>query len=468
MKGYVYRLVGGLFLLGMLVACTKEINGNQEEPGGGELPVIDEELEAVTIRIGAAETAETRAMHGDENAVEGEFIHTLHFFIVDESNTIEKHIVVTPESTDLDETQQEQAAIGNLPQYTTTVDLLPGKKTMYAFANMENAETTDNQQNMEEYLSELNEGEIWTDIQSFKIQNPAVTVDIEKGQYIPMSVRQEVDLTTDGQRVSLSLVRMVAKVRATLTNRQGASVTVSGLKMSGFSLSAPLFRQETANNPAGEEAWTYEDESLNFTLENDNSYTIPEFYVNETTEGEYVLTLTIGGVDYEGRLKTKDILRNYVLPVALNLSDVNLELTITAYVAPIGGYPVEVKLTDPTLTDNYAINLPEGCTFSIKGLFQTQAGVENGVTEWTWSVQNASTSLIGLDNDKAAIPLTGHITALQGQTATLEFTVAQPNRVTGTLQITTVPLQDQGKLYSNAVDWLATPRRYEPIHLTTP
>lgn len=463
MKAYVYRLVWMLFLSGALVACTKEIVDDQEEPGGNEPPAIEKELEAVTIRIGAAETAETKAMHGDENAVEGEFIHSLHLFIVDSENSIEKHITVTPESADLDEAEKAMAAKGNLPQYTTTVDLMPGTKTMYAFANMKNAVTTGNQ-NMEELLSGLEEGEAWDEnIQSYVIQNPAQTVDIEEGKYIPMSVRQEVDLTTNGQRVSLSLVRMVAKIRATLTNRQGATVSISGLKMSSFASSVPLFKQEDTNT--GENAWTYEDADLNFTLANDGSYNIPEFYVNETTGGGYVLTLTIDGVEYAGRLTTPDILRNHVLPVALNLSDVNLELTIKAHVAPIGGYPVEVNLTDPTLTENYAINLPEGCTFSIEGLFRTQAGGENPVTGWTWTIQDASASLIGLDGE-TAMPLTGHLTALQGQTATLEFTVSQPNRVTGTLQITTVPLQDMGTPYSNAVDWLSTPLLYEPIHLT--
>ena len=206
---YIFRWMGCLLACVALMACTKEIAGEREDPGEEERPGQVEELEAVTIRIGAAETAETKAMHGDENAVEGEFIHTLHLFIVDESSTIEKHIVVTPESTDLDDTQKEQAESGNLPQYTTTVDLMPGKKTMYAFANMKNAMTATDNQNMETYLSGLHEGEEWKDIQSTVIQNPAEKVDIASAKYIPMSVRQEVDLTTDGQRVTLSLVRMV-------------------------------------------------------------------------------------------------------------------------------------------------------------------------------------------------------------------------------------------------------------------
>lgn len=470
---YIFRWMGCLLACVALMACTKEIAGEREDPGEEERPGQVEELEAVTIRIGAAETAETKAMHGDENAVEGEFIHTLHLFIVDESNVIERHIIVTPQSTDLTDAQKVEAENGNLPQYTTTVDLMPGKKMMYAFANMENAVTTNNQ-NMETYLSGLSEGGTWTDIQSFVIQNPAATVNIEAGEYIPMSVRQEVDLTTDGQRVTLSLVRMVAKVRATLTNQQGKDVALTKVKMSGLASSAALFRQETVDNPAGDTPWTYESGEMNVTVKNNESLTLPDFYINETSGGGFVLKLTIDGTEYEGRLTTGTIFRNHVLPVALRLSDASLQLTITAQVAPIGGYPVEVDLTNPSLTDVYAVALPEGCTFSITGQFMTTNNETINITAWTWNVAEGSESLIALDKnaDGSTPPVTGNITALPGQDMRLDFTVSQPNRVEGQLLIETVPLQDQGTGYpaysesqTRAVEWLAAPRWYEPVVL---
>lgn len=224
MKKCMIYMCGLLFvLLGGLPACTKEIGGEDSEIVTP--PDIDEntELEAVTIRIGAAETAETKAMHGDENAVEGEFIHSLHLFIVghDETkgDTIAKHITVTPASEDLTAEQQAEAEIGNLPQYSTTIDIMPGTYTFYAFANMEYAMISENE-NMETKLSDLIEGGTWTDLSSVVINNPAANVDIASGNYIPMSVSQTFDLSADGQRISLSLVRLVAKVRATLTNKQ--------------------------------------------------------------------------------------------------------------------------------------------------------------------------------------------------------------------------------------------------------
>ena len=458
-----------LVLLGGLPACTKEIGGEDSEIVTP--PDIDEntELEAVTIRIGAAETAETKAMHGDENAVEGEFIHSLHLFIVghDETkgDTIAKHITVTPASEDLTAEQQAEAEIGNLPQYSTTIDIMPGTYTFYAFANMEYAMISENE-NMETKLSDLIEGGTWTDLSSVVINNPAANVDIASGNYIPMSVSQTFDLSADGQRISLSLVRLVAKVRATLTNKQGKDVEVSALSMSGLASSVPLFKQASPNNPAGDNPWTYEQTfTPSVMITNDGVHTFADFYVNETTGGGMNLSLTIDNVEYQGLLTTQFLERNHVLPVALNLSNQNLVLDITAQVAPIGGYPVEVALDGPSLTEHYAITLPEGCTFSIKGAFQPQAGEPINITEWLWTLPEENTVVGLLDPAGKAIPLEGYVTALPGQTDTLNFTVSQPNRLTGTLTITTEEVGDapwKGNTRS-LTQWGEAPRWYEAV-----
>lgn len=458
-----------LVLLGGLPACTKEIGGEDSEIVTP--PDIDEntELEAVTIRIGAAETAETKAMHGDENAVEGEFIHSLHLFIVghDETkgDTIAKHITVTPASEDLTAEQQAEAEIGNLPQYSTTIDIMPGTYTFYAFANMEYAMISENE-NMETKLSDLIEGGTWTDLSSVVINNPAANVDIASGNYIPMSVSQTFDLSADGQRISLSLVRLVAKVRATLTNKQGKDVEVSALSMSGLASSVPLFKQASPNNPAGDNPWTYEQTfTPSVMITNDGVHTFADFYVNETTGGGMNLSLTIDNVEYQGLLTTQFLERNHVLPVALNLSNQNLVLDITAQVAPIGGYPVEVALDGPSLTEHYAITLPEGCTFSIKGAFQPQAGEPINITEWLWTLPEENTVVGLLDPAGKAIPLEGYVTALPGQTDTLNFTVSQPNRLTGTLTITTEEVGDapwKGNTRS-LTQWGERTRWYEAV-----
>ena len=480
MKNYYIYMYGFLLLLlGGLPACTKEIGGEDSEiitP-----PDVDEntELEAVTIRIGAAETAETRAEHGDENAVEGEFIHSLHLFIVGrdtENNvdTIAKHITVTPDSEDLTADQKAEAEIGNLPQYATTIDILPGTYTFYAFANMENVTTSDNE-NMETKLSALAEGDTWADLSSVVIDNPAANVDIANGKYIPMSVSQQFDLSADGQRVSLSLVRLVAKVRASLRNDRGGEISVTKLEMVGSSSAVSLFPSEQQEAVSENQIiYTKDFTESPVTVPNDGEHTFDEFYINETFDGSFTLNLTIDDHVYEGVLATKDIKRNHVLPVALTLSNTNLVLEITAQVAPIGGYPVTVYTGDASLTNNFMVELPEGCTFTIEGAFTPTVGNPEPVTAWQWTVPSASTSYVGLENstDEADgsqvsedCPLSGHLTALPGQeNILLNYLVSGPNRSEGELKINTVPLKDWDEYQIRSLtQWGEAPRWYEIV-----
>lgn len=475
-----------LVLLGGLPACTKEIGGEDSEIVTP--PDIDEntELEAVTIRIGAAETAETKAMHGDENAVEGEFIHSLHLFIVghDETkgDTIAKHITVTPASEDLTAEQQAEAEIGNLPQYSTTIDIMPGTYTFYAFANMEYAMISENE-NMETKLSDLIEGGTWTDLSSVVINNPAANVDIANKKYIPMSVMlADVPLTTDGQRISLSLVRLVAKVRATLHNDRGSDISVTKLEMVGSYASAvPLFPSEQHEVVTQDQViYTKDFTDSPIQVSSNNAHTFDDIYINETFDGSFALNLTIDRNVYEGILKATNISRNHILPVALTLSNTNLVLEIKAQVAPIGGYPVTVYTGDASLTNEFKIELPEGCTFTINGAFTPEVGTSEPVTVWQWTVPATSTSFVHLENstekedgtwvlDNDNIPLLGYLTALPGQqNILLNYLVSMPTRMDGTLTIETVPLNDWDEYQLSTrslIQWGEAPRWYEAVGL---
>ena len=458
-----------------------------EEGGDTPDPTPDENtlLESVRLRIGASGTVETRNYGGDENAVEGEFINTLRVFIVDESNTIEK-VIFANDSLDTDE--KTLAESGNLTHFTTTVDITPGRKTIYAFANMDKANVVGEADDttMESILAELKEGEEWQDLTTYEIADPASGINEHlatitnsnnetewrpaDGFYIPMSVQQQVDLTTNGQNVEIALVRLVGKVKASLTNRQGSAVTVSKIEMGTFHQNVPLFEGGTVTE-AGTQTYTKET-NITVPANMEAATALPVFYVNETKgETPFTITLTIGGEEMSGQTVTTSIERNHVLPLALGLSNVDLELKITAQVAPIGGYPVEVSLNGPTLTDDYHINLPEGCTFTIEGTFKPNVGQKVTANLTVNLADGQPTNIVVIETTNAATIVAGHVTALSDQQATLYYEAnASDNalRKTGNLVIHTVPLQDQGTEYSNAVDWLATPRWYEPIHLTTP
>lgn len=475
---WIYQVLSGLLVMLGMVACSEGANGIDN-------PMEDEDprLEAVTLHIGASETATTRVYGGDDNARKGEFMNTLRVFIVDADGLIEKVITATDSTTF--QTSRKTDGAGCVTNYTTTVDLLPGMKTIYAFANMDNVyKVGEATQTFDDELDALQEGGTWQNLSSYVLSDPAKDINLTTN-FIPMSVQQSVDLTVDNQQVSIALVRLVGRVDVVVNNQQG-EVTVSKLTLSDFADRVSLFEQtgETKNSPNDTKYNDYVHDFGESGLTIPNSTTTPfeldTFYVNETfgrTEAFAVSLELANGTTLNGNTVASNIERNHILPLQLNLSNLDIILTITAQIAPIGGYPVTVYTDEASLTNNYQITLPEGCTFTISGKLQSSSGVNQDIERWSWWINNedgttdASNDVVVLDDNvtNATSDISGHVTALPGQTATLNFQVYQPNAKNGTLTITTEALKDwDDYAITRAMDWLAAPRWYEPIHLTTP
>lgn len=485
-RKYISRF--GLFAgLICLCACSEDKQEIVPDPA----PEGGRKLEAIQLHIGASGTMETKAYGGDENAEEGEFINTLHVFVVDEYGLIEAAINANDE---LNTDETELAEVGNLTNFTTTVDLMPGSKTIYAFANMDNVTLEGSDKNMELILDGLKTGTKWnSEINSYVLKDLAADINknlneqgTPKGtkHYIPMSVQQTVDVNIDGQSVDVALVRLVSKVRAALTNRQGAPVTIKNISMKTFSENVSLFENSSGSYARN---ITY---SMDYTgdaalkIPNQTEATsLPVFYVNETVSGEdpFTISLTIDdGKVMTGSTKTIKIPRNSVLPLALSLSQTDLELEITAQVAPIGGYPVTVRLSDPSLTDHYHINLPEGCTFGVTGKFKPSVGNEVPVGSMFLALDEGEPqSIVKIDQSGTSGTATGYVTALSGQKATLKYTATANSAQfykEGTLTIHTVPLQDMDTRYPSYTiegslrQWQAAPAWYEvvPLRMANP
>lgn len=500
MKTYFASLVCLCLLSAVLSSCTKEIGGAEDEP---EIivPPVDEDpqLEAISIRIGAAETAETKAMHGDENAVEGEFIHSLHLFIVGhdtENNidTIAKHITVTPNSEELTADQKAEAESGNLPQYSTTIDILPGSYTFYAFANMEHAMISESE-TLESILSSMKDGNEWNGIDNLIINNPAASVDINNAdegnrKYIPMSVKQDVELTVDGQRISLSLVRLVSKIKTALQNNQGADVKVIEIAYSGFASNVSLFPNVTEG--VDTEKKTTVTKVLGLTAQNNELTELPEIYVNETLGSQYTVQLTVeegtgNKATYAGSLNvtTTDIPRNNVKPVRLSLATSDVVFEIEAWIAPIGGYPVPIMVGNNGIVEGseeeeaYQATVPEGCTFSINAyLWNNTTSTKMDILAWTWTNSSADDNLIEFDaslptgneqGDEAVSPITGRVVALKDQKITLQYQIMRPILLSpNNLIMTTVPLKDWDEYQLSTrslTQWGEAPRWYEAVGL---
>lgn len=478
-RKYISRF--GLFAgLICLCACSEDKQEIVPDPA----PEGGRKLEAIQLHIGASGTMETKAYGGDENAEEGEFINTLHVFVVDEDGLIEAAINANDELT---ADEKVLAGVGNLTNFTTTVDLMPGSKTIYAFANMDNVTLVESDNDMKSILAGLETGTKWnSEINDYVLDNPAADINenlndqgTPKGTeyYIPMSVQQMVDVNIDGQSVDVALVRLVGKVRAALTNRQGAPVAITNISMGNFSENVSLFENSSGSN---ERNITYRKDYGDAALEIPNqteATSLPVFYVNETVSGgdPFTISLTIDGKVMTGSTKTIIIPRNSVLPLALSLSQTDLELEITAQVAPIGGYPVTVRLSDPSLTDHYHINLPEGCTFEVTGEFKPSVGNEVSVESMSLVLDDEdSQSIVKIDQSETSGTATGYVTALSGQKATLKY-IATANNAQfykeGTLTIHTVLLQDMDTQYpsytvesqNSLTQWGEAPRWYEIV-----
>lgn len=451
----LYGVMIALALLGG-AACSGEEPLPEPEP----TPIVpnpDEDddgiLDAVTITFGASNTIETRAYNGDPNANEHEFMNSLIAFIVNvNADTIEA--VINP--TDLD-----PEGTGNVNLYSQKVDITPGTKTIYAFANMDNVhlcgdktlETT-----FWDELETLEVGEKWPiEDEEAVIDDPAATVNLSAENtgdmsFIPMSLKENVTVTVSGQSISLFLVRLVSRVSVKLSNRQGTAITVKDFKMSDFADRVNLFEREDAPANIKYKSYPFEgDAAGELTIPHNTTAEIATFYINETlgrqeTGASFELSLKVGEKEMKGKTSCNSIPRNHILPLTLNLSDTHVGLKVEAQVAPIGGYPFNVYLGGDDFlpvngnVGNFAVALPEGCVFTVTGTIEGSSGTSTPITDWTWTNENENLNLI--ETSLRDNVLTGHITALPEQKVKLSFSITTPVAGEGILTIQTKAVGD--------------------------
>lgn len=198
------------------------------------------------------------------------------------------------------------------------------------------------------------------------------------------------------------------------------------------------------------------------------------FYVNETAnENPFAVEVFLGDdKPMTGTLKnTTAIPRNHFLPLALNISDNDFDLYIMAYIAPIGGYPIQVMPNSPLGESEqtaglYSATLPEGCSFQVFGSV-VSGGVagEKKACRLSLKVPDAN-SPVKIDDTGQ----TAYVTSLSGQRETLSvtFTDANNSRRTADLSITTEALKDLDKygIQTNGLylrQWGEAPRWYEAV-----
>lgn len=448
------------FLLGGLMACSSE-----EDPAG---PTTEEGYRTLSIEIGAEGSLATK-VYDDENAYVHEFMNELCVFVVDENGKIEKKFLYSGETKNGEFTGDPTK--GNAYEWRSGDFELPtGTKIIYAFANWSGV-------NNEKWNGIINKAEGTDlkdeDLSEIAISDPAGTINFNAGKYIPMSVKYGPFDFQVSQTARVELIRLVGRVDGTITNNRASDIMVKSVTMRPFATEVPLmFTEGTYKAGVVDNDVIY---SFATPLElASGEFETFRFYVNETAnENPFEVEVLLGDdKSMTGTLKTtKAIPRNHFLPLALNISDNDFDLYIMAYIAPIGGYPIQVMPNSP-LDENdqmaglYSATLPEGCSFQVFGSVVSGGGAgEQETCHLSLTVSDAN-SPVKIDDTGQ----TAYVTSLSGQQETLivTFTDANNSPKTADLSITTEPLKDLDKYQTNGLylrQWQAAPAWYEVVPL---
>lgn len=456
MRKYIYLFTIVLFI-GCFVACSE----SNEDIG----TVPTDELCTLSIQIGASNSMETRA-GDDPNALDHEFIHELCVFIVSDG-IIEKKLMTndgsaTPNDDALD--------TGDAYEWRSEEFTLPsGEKTIYAFANW--STTTEGQTDGAwKAIIDKAEGATLSDTDlNITLNDPASQVALAGTdmKFIPMSVKQPLNLSVS-QTARIELVRLVGRVNVKITNNKVSDLTVTSFSMSNFADKVALMPEGTATEVTYTNSYQSPE---NWTLAvNGGSNQSFSFYVNETENNTpFNIGLTADGNNYSATTTTQNIPRNNILPLDLRISENDLSLVVTAYIAPIGGYPVQVYTSsDLTEADTYNIMVPEGCSFHVEGSVD---GLTTGSCELDYSGTTTPSNIQIDDTDKSW----AHVTSLEGLKSPSNITPLKVSYVVDgatkaecTLYVSTEKLKDLDEYTATtrSMGWLATPLWYEPIQLT--
>lgn len=315
---------------------------------------------ALQVTVSARQEGDLNA-RATEGGQDGEFMHDLCVLFV-QGNTVK--LKLQP-----DLSGDASAREGNLQAWTSGEQkgLEAGTYTVYAFANISdhygkwNADATLSGNALPENIV---------------IEDPAGNLDFENGKFIPMSAKEEISITAATRSVSIGLDRLVAKVRMTVSTTSQEPVTVKNVTFSGYADKVSLIPNASVSTLLRDKKYEYTDQ---FQISASQDKDIPDFYVNETREGDpfsiSVTTTENQGVTYLATTTRKDLPRNSIYPLTLNLNHSELDITAEVYLVAIGAAVEDCKV-EPVegQQDTYRLRIPAG------GLFKMQLNKANGIT----------------------------------------------------------------------------------------
>lgn len=314
---------------------------------------------ALQVTVSARQEGDLNA-RATEGGQDGEFMHDLCVLFV-QGNTVK--LKLQP-----DLSGDASAREGNLQAWTSGEQkgLEAGTYTVYAFANIS------------DHYAKWSEGTTLSGDalpENIVIEDPAGNLDFENGKFIPMAAKEEISITAATRSVSIGLNRLVAKVRMTVGTTSQDPVTVKNVTFSGYADKVSLIKDASlSSNRDRSYAYTHD-----VQISNGNPENIPDFYVNETRQGDpftiSVTTTENQGVTYLATTKLDNLPRNSIYPLTLNLNQSELDITAEVYLVAIGAAVEDCKV-EPVegQQDTYRLRIPAG------GLFKMQLNNTSGIT----------------------------------------------------------------------------------------
>lgn len=348
-----------------------------------------------------------------------EYMHNLLVLFIQDGKVVKKFLP--------DLSNDEAAKVGNLKTWKSeSFTLTPGTYTVYAFANIDSYFST--------AWSSLTGLGIDESIESLGIDdivlegNPASKLDLIT-YFIPMSAKEDVTVTRSTRNISIGLDRLVSKIRMSITGKAGTKVTA--LSFGGYADKIGLFSDTQVNNMqyTCQHIVLNGEESQSIQLNDGGTYQFADFYVNSSSNNPnnsgYTVTLETdekNGTTYTATTARKELPRNSIYPLSLNLTGYDVTLDLHCWVSPIGNVPVEVKLSPNP--DYYTCTIPEGCQFEFTVGVTPSGKTTIADLKSAWTFDKEIVTGLAFDNyTEGDTTVKGHVTASAGKTFNLTFDV---------------------------------------------
>ena len=450
---YILFIAGlaSFLLTAGLTGCTAETAGASGIPANKPVPVV------ITLATEKTTVHDTKSASGPfaPTISSDDQIHTLDIYILNDKGEVEAHADEADFTTATND--------GNKGTFSSTLELLPGEKTVYAFANCEG-----------DAFADLALSSGWTTgVPEAVSNNTALDAvsGINTTNGIPMSAYTTWRVTEAADAAySVKLVRMVAQMEITIEDERGEQTNKITSLTIGKLLPATTrpFRTATGKDDLPGNATTPAPSDWTWTRPAGNTAppSIDPFYLHETTGtfDEFDVSM---GVEGETAPRTttlhRAIPRNRIYPLTIHLCDYALDITGSYLLAAIGTVAVETEIGN-----GYTIELPEGCS-DVKINIQLKENGKPKQSNVTWSCttlpaylqSNSSGANATLELTSAAVPaIVGGGQAGETVTVTAEFTSAKGQSLTRTFPLTfrIIPLTDDAPTKAGRPSRSASPR----------